>query len=85
MARSLPTLLPADLELRLLRKGVGALAAGREQCDDCGRTPLTGELVHHYGASVVCHLCRGSHRRAPDSTDRVRHTEHGHAVKLRAA
>jgi hypothetical protein len=85
MARSLPTLLPADLELRLLRKGVGALAANRETCSDCGRTPLIGEQIHHYGAAVVCHLCRGDHRMAPDSTERVRHSEFGHAVKLRAA
>ena len=85
MPRQLPTLMPADLELRLLRKGVGALEAHREGCDECGRTPLIGERVHHYGEAVVCQLCRGRRRREPDSTDLVRHTEHGHAVKLLAA
>ena len=85
MPRTLPTLLPADLELRLLRKGVGALTAGREACADCGRTPLTGERLHHYGAAVVCELCRRRHRSAPDSSERVRHSEHGHTVKVRAA
>lgn len=38
----------ADLERELLRKGVGALEAGRHHCDDCGRTPLVGERVHLY-------------------------------------
>lgn len=85
MARQLPTLMPADLELRLLRKGVGVLEAGRAGCDECGRTPLTGEQVHHYGHDVVCQLCRGRRRREPDSSERVRHSEHGHAVKLLAA
>lgn len=37
-----------DLERELLRKGVGALEAGRHRCDDCGRTPLVGERVHLY-------------------------------------
>lgn len=85
MPRVLPTLLPADLELRLLRKGVGALTAGRESCADCGRTPLTGERLHHYGEAVVCELCRGRRRQAPDASERVRHCEHGHTVKVRAA
>ncbi len=85
MPRLLPTLTPADLELRLLRKGVGALTAGRDTCRDCGRTPLTGELLHRYGRSVVCELCRALRRREPDASERVRHCEHGHTVKVRAA
>ena len=86
MARTLPTLLPADLELRLLRKSVGALDSTRERCSDCGRTPLTGEHVHHYGAStLVCELCRQLRRREPDRTEKVLHSEHGQTVKVRAA
>ena len=86
MARSLPTLLPADLELRLLRKGVGELASHRDTCADCGRTPLVGELVHHYGpAAIVCELCRPLRRRDPERTAKVLHCEHGHTVKVRAA
>ncbi len=85
MARTLPTLLPADLELRLLRKGVGALTKGREACADCGRTPLAGEQLHHYGAAVVCELCRMLRRAEPDASERVRHCEHGHTVKVKAA
>ena len=85
MLRALPTLLPRDLELRLLRKGVGALTAGRHRCADCGRTPLFGEHVHHYGARAVCELCSALRPQAPDRVERVHHCEHGHTVKVRAA
>ena len=85
MARTLPTLLPADLELRLFRKGIGELTAGREACADCGRTPLTGERLHFYGRETVCALCRGRRGETPDRSETVRHAEHGHTVKLRAA
>jgi hypothetical protein len=85
MARTLPTLLPADLELRLLRKGVGELAADRTECADCGRSPLIGETVHRYGSKTLCTLCRGHRVDAPDRSMLVRHMEHGHTVKLRAA
>ena len=85
MPRALPTLLPADLELRLLRKGVGALTAGRDRCADCGRTPLFGERMHRYGAREVCELCSSERSGAPDSITRVHHCEHGHTVKVRAA
>jgi hypothetical protein len=86
MARTLPTLLPADLELRLLRKGVDVLVEGRDRCSDCGRTPLTGEHVHHYAAgAVVCELCRQLRRDEPHRTAKVLHSEHGQTVKVRAA
>jgi hypothetical protein len=84
MPRLLPTLMPADLELRLLRKGLGELAHERESCADCGRTPLTGERLHHYdGGSVVCELCRPAHRGEPARSVLVCHPEHGHTVKVR--
>ena len=85
MSRALPTLLPADLERRLLRKGVGALTAGRDRCSDCGRTPLFGEHVHRYGATVVCELCSTLRREPPDVVARVQHCEHSRTVKVRAA
>jgi hypothetical protein len=85
MARTLPTLLPADLELRLLRKSVGTLDAARERCADCGRTPLTGEHVHHYASTIVCELCRPLRRRDPERTTKVQHDEHGQTVKVRRA
>ena len=83
MPRLLPTLTPADLELRLLRKGVGELTGERDTCADCGRTPLTGERMHHYdGGAVVCELCSPAHIGEPARSELVRHSEHGHAVKL---
>ena len=83
MPRLLPTLMPADLELRLLRKGVGELTSTRDTCADCGRTPLTGERMHHYaGGAVVCELCSHGHSGEPARKELVRHSEHGHAVRL---
>jgi hypothetical protein len=77
-----------QLERVLLRRGVGALEADRDRCADCGRTPLTGELVHLYAERlnrIVCELCRWRHRDAPVGSELVRHCEHGHAVRLTRA
>ena len=58
MLRSPKVLSESDLERELLRKGVGAMVAGRHECSDCGRTPLVGERVFRFGrGSVVCALC----------------------------
>jgi hypothetical protein len=76
-----------QLERVLLRRGLGALEADRHRCADCGRTPLTGEHVHLYGARedrVICALCRPARSEAPVATALVRHCEHGHAVRLTA-
>jgi len=73
------------LERFLLRRGVGALEADRSRCIDCGRTPLTGELVHLYDGrrrGIVCALCRPSRREQPVASELVRHCEHGHTVRL---
>lgn len=74
-----------QLERVLLRRGLGALEAGRDRCVDCGRTPLTGEQVHLYAGGqhgVVCELCRAHRREEPVASELVRHCEHGHAVRL---
>ncbi len=75
-----------QLERFLLRRGVGALAAGRDRCVDCGRTPLIGEHIHLYGRheNVVCELCRPLRREAPATSETVRHTERGQTVRLTA-
>jgi hypothetical protein len=76
-----------QLELVLLRRGLGALEANRDCCADCGRTPLTGEQVHVYAGReqrIVCELCRPRRREAPVASEIVRHCEHGHAVRLTA-
>lgn len=68
----------------LLRRGVGVLTSDRNRCADCRRTPLVGERVHLYGGVVVCELCRSERRDAPVATETVRHSEHGHGVRLAA-
>ncbi|MGD1052047.1 MAG: hypothetical protein ABR947_13345 [Solirubrobacteraceae bacterium] len=75
-----------DFERLLLRAGVDVLAAERARCRDCGRTPLIGEEVHRYErGAVVCELCRLLRADAPESTERVRHSEFGQTVRLRRA
>jgi hypothetical protein len=75
-----------DLERLLLRAGVGVLEADRTHCSDCGRTPLVGEERHVYEqGTVVCELCRMLRRDPPLSSERVRHSEYGHTVRLRRA
>lgn len=87
-ASAAPRALP-DLERSLLRRGIGALVAGRSRCDRCHRTPLVGERVHVYdNGRLACELCRDSREpasRAPVSSEIVRHPEAGHTVRLRAA
>jgi hypothetical protein len=92
MANLLHMLRPAlglsepDLERELLRKGVGALEAGRASCHDCGRTPLTGERIHRFAdRELVCELCRPHHGGAPERSEVVRSSERGQTVRLRAA
>jgi hypothetical protein len=86
MLRSLLGISEPDLERELLRKGVVALVAGRATCRDCGRSPLIGERVHVFaGGDLVCELCRSGRDEAPESTEVVRHCEHGQTVRRRAA
>jgi hypothetical protein len=86
MLRPLLGISSSDLERELLRKGVVRLAAGRALCHDCGRTPLVGERMHVFGdGDAVCELCRPRRRGAPQRTELVHHSEHGHTVRRRAA
>jgi hypothetical protein len=72
-----------DLERQLLRRSVMALAAGRDRCDGCHRTPLTGERVHVYdGGRVLCERCRRERREAPLRSEAVHGVEHGQTVRL---
>lgn len=82
MPRTIRALTEIDLELALLRKSVGQLAAGRDACADCGRTPLVGERVFRFGRGrVVCELCRPRHAAEPEGSELVHHSEHGHTVR----
>ena len=81
-AESIGMLSHPDLERQLLRKSVGALEAARARCADCGRTPLEGETVHHYGHAVVCELCRPLRRQPAERHEVVHGCEHGHTVRV---
>jgi hypothetical protein len=75
-----------SLERELLRQGVGALGAERHTCADCGRTPLIGEHIHVYErGELVCELCSALRREDPVSSEAVRHSEYGHAVRVTRA
>jgi hypothetical protein len=84
MARIAKALTETDLELALLRKGVGARVAGRDACTDCGRSPLVGERMYHFAGEggSVCALCRPRRNAEPDAVELVRHFERGHTVRL---
>jgi hypothetical protein len=72
-----------ELERQLLRRSVMALAAGRDHCDGCHRTPLVGERVHVYdGGRVLCELCRHERRELPVRSESVHGSEHGQTVRL---
>ena len=74
-----------ELERHLLRRSVMALAAGRDCCDGCHRTPLVGERVHVYdGGRVLCELCRREQRDAPVRSEPVHGSEHGLTVRRAA-
>jgi hypothetical protein len=92
MANECPMLRPLlgisepDLERELLRKSVGAQAADRASCDDCGRTPLVGERVHRFrGGALICELCRSRRDDLPERSYVVHHSERGLTVRRRAA
>ena len=72
-----------ELELALLRRSVGAIAAGCERCGHCHRTPLVGERVYLYeSGETLCELCRAL-RRDPPAVSRVIRSPLGHAVRIR--
>jgi hypothetical protein len=71
------------LHAAILRSALGALGEARESCSDCRRTPLPGERVHLYGDRLVCELCRGRRREAPERSEVIRSPEGARAVRLR--
>ncbi len=55
-----------ELELALLRRGLGGLADAVEHCHSCQRAMLIGERVYEYeNGEVRCSLCRNRERRQP--------------------
>jgi hypothetical protein len=83
MPRAVLSIDEEDLERALLRKSVGSLADRRHGCADCGRTPLVGETLYRFAGGVaVCELCRPLRGGEPAGSERVRHSEYGHAVRI---
>ena len=74
----------SELELAMLKRSVGAIAAGCERCAHCHRTPLVGERVYVYEADrILCELCRVLRRDPPSDSRLVHGPEFGHAVRIR--
>ena len=83
MLRTAPTMDEQDLERAMLRTSVDTLAGELHRCADCGRTPLIGERLYRFAASAtVCELCRPLRGGEPESSERVRNGEYGHAVRI---
>ena len=79
-----------QLEKALLRRSMGEHDEQRDRCVHCGRTPLTGEMVHIYatGAAerLVCALCRPLRREEPSRSELMHAPEHERSVRtLRSA
>ncbi|MEA2191900.1 MAG: hypothetical protein QOI73_2021 [Solirubrobacteraceae bacterium] len=83
MLRTRPSIDEQDLERALLRKCAHALAEEAHRCADCGRTPLIGETSYGFaGGDTVCELCKPLRRARPETSERVRNSEYGHAVRV---
>lgn len=72
-----------ELELALLRRGVGLRDADQERCAGCERTPLVGETVYLDDRGMVfCELCRALEPVPPRESRVVHGPEYGHTMKL---
>jgi hypothetical protein len=72
-----------ELELALLRRSLGGLAAAVEHCDGCQRAMLIGERVYDYeNGEVRCSLCRNRERRSPAASHTVHTAAHGHSIRV---
>lgn len=74
-----------ELERELLRKAVVSFGRRGCKCQDCRRTPLTGEHVYVYeNGRTVCELCKPLRRESPVAHEVVRGPESGLSVKVTA-
>jgi hypothetical protein len=75
-----------QLEKALLRRSVGEHESQRHRCVHCGRTPLTGEMVHIYASGaderLVCALCRPLRREEPARSELMHAPEHERSVRI---
>jgi hypothetical protein len=84
--RRAPTQGLLQLNKALLRRSVDEHESHRHRCAHCERTPLTGEIVHHYptaaGERLVCELCRPMRRQSPARSELMHAPEHDRSVRL---
>ena len=72
-----------DLELALLRRGVDELAADREVCERCQRTPLVGERIYSYSSGAsLCELCKALSQEEPVDSRLVHGPEFGLTMRI---
>ncbi len=72
-----------DLEIALLRRGLGSREEAAEHCDGCQRTVLIGERVYEYeGGEVRCALCRDRHRDSPTDSHVIHGPAFGHSIRV---
>lgn len=72
-----------ELELALLRRGVGHMATESECCGHCQRHPLIGERIYGYASgAVLCELCRAVESAVPATSRLVHGPEFGHTMKI---
>jgi len=73
----------------ILRSSLGALGHDRSSCSGCRRTPVAGELLHHFDSGqTLCSLCLGDlpeQERVPVHSERVHAGERRLSVMPRAA
>jgi hypothetical protein len=72
-----------ELEIALLRRGLGAREETAEHCDGCQRTVLIGERVYEYADDEVrCALCRDRHRESPTDSHIVHGPAFGNSIRV---
>jgi hypothetical protein len=78
-----------DLASIILRSSLGALGSHRASCSRCRRTPVAGELIHHFESEEqLCSLCLAAlpeSERVPLRSERVHAGERRLSVVPRAA
>jgi hypothetical protein len=72
-----------DLEIALLRRGIGGRSEDGDRCGRCERHMLIGERVYEYGSGEVrCALCSERERRAPEGSHLVHTPAFGSSFRV---
>jgi hypothetical protein len=72
-----------ELELALMRRGLGGRSGAAEHCDSCQRSMLIGERVYEYeNGAVLCALCRQRERDSPADSHTVHGPAFGHSIRI---